>query len=63
MRIRRVFSILLCLVLATLCVPALSAGEEPATPEVDACGLRGYDPACGWQYVIMGSYPYEADGT
>ena len=64
MRIRRIFSILLCLVLATLCCPAFSAGEAPAaSPETDACGLRGYDPARGWQYVIMGSYPYEADGT
>ena len=64
MKIRRVFCILLCVALAALCCPALSSGEEPAAaPAVDACGLRGYRADCGWQYVIMGSYPYEADGT
>ena len=26
-------------------------------------GLRGYDKNDGWQYVRMGSYPCEADGT
>ena len=59
MRIRRVLSVLLCIVLAALWGPALSE-EDPA---VDACGLRGYETSRGWQYVIMGSYPYEADGT
>lgn len=25
--------------------------------------LRGYEKSAGWQYVQLGSYPYEADGT
>ena len=62
MRIRRVLSVLLCIALAALCGPALS-GEAPAGPAVDDCGLRGYETSRGWQYVILGSYPYEADGT
>ena len=44
-----------------LCVFCLSAA--PAETAVDACGLRGWDFDSGWQYVILGYYPYEADGT
>ena len=35
----------------------------PAESAVDACGLRGWDHDAGWQYVIMGYYPYEEDGS
>ena len=44
-----------------LCVFCLSAA--PAETAVDACGLRGWDFDSGWQYVILGYHPYEADGT
>ena len=30
---------------------------------MDDCGLRGWQPENGYQYVILGFYPYEADGT
>ncbi len=28
-----------------------------------AAGLRGYERGNGWQYVYLGEYPYERDGT
>ncbi len=37
--------------------------ELPQCTAVDACGLRGWDEFYGYEYVIMGYYPYEADGT
>ena len=56
------FSLILALVL--LCCFSISPAEDtdPAYT-VDACGLRGWDLNAGYQYVIMGYYPYEKDGT
>lgn len=53
------------LAVALFCVLFMPhAVNEASAPEgVDACGLRGWDPDAGYQYVIMGYYPYEADGT
>ena len=50
------------LVLIVLCGLSLfpAAGADPAST-VDPCGLRGWDLDSGYQYVIMGWYPYEKD--
>jgi len=40
--------------LLLICMLPLMAGAEE---------LRGYVKGIGYQYVLMGSYPYEADGT
>ena len=51
------------LALALLCAcwaaPAVSVLAEGYT--VDECGLRGWDLNAGYQYVIMGYYPYYVD--
>ena len=63
---RRAACLLLALLLAVLpgAAPAAKDAETPVYhPETDACGLRGFDSDSGYQYVIMGWYPYEADGT
>lgn len=50
------------LTLVLFCCAALcSAGTAETASTVDACGLRGYDAGTGWQYVVMGWYPYEKD--
>ena len=50
------------LVLIVLCGLSLfpAAGADPAST-VDPCGLRGWNLDSGYQYVIMGWYPYEKD--
>ena len=53
MRLKSIFLILLCLLLTT---PAGIAAE-------DASAVRGYSKAAGYDYVLFGSYPTEADGT
>ena len=41
---------------------AVSPAEAPdVSAGVDACGLRGWDLNAGYQYVIMGWYPYDKD--
>jgi hypothetical protein len=49
--------------LAVLLFPVISSGEAVLLVSSDPCGLRGWDPYAGWQYVILGYYPYEKDGT
>ena len=34
---------------------------EGYSATLDECGLRGWDPETGYQYVIMGWYPYYKD--
>ena len=41
---------------------AVSDAEETSYT-LDPCGLRGYNADAGWQYVVMGVYPYDKDGT
>ena len=54
--------VMFLLTLALVCVAALSpAGTAETASAVDSCGLRGWDLNSGWQYVIMGWYPYEKD--
>lgn len=60
MRLKTCFLFLLILVLVGSC--AVSGAEENSA-SVDSCGLRGWNLENGWQYVIMGYYPYEKDGT
>ena len=62
MRRRRAAAALLTLVLTVgLCLSAMPlTTSDAATAD---CGLRGWDEATGWQYVIMGRYPYYEDGT
>ena len=50
---KRVLVMLLALLLAVCCQPALA--EEAA--------LRGYSASDGYVYVALGQYPQEADGT
>lgn len=45
------------------CVFLFPAGMAETAYTLDPCGLRGWDPDGGYQYVIMGYYPYEKDGT
>ena len=59
LRLKKCFCVLLILILSAAC--AVAGAESVAA--VDACGLRGWDLSSGWQYVIMGYYPYEADGS
>ena len=52
------------LILSLLCAVFLATvPAAEAETAVDACGLRGWDPEAGYQYVIMGYYPYEKDET
>ena len=60
MNIRKNFTILLCAVMLSLCGAGSSAMAETG---VDDCGLRGWDLETGYQYVIMGYYPYYKDET
>ena len=53
MRQKSFLLILLCLMLA---LPAQIAAEDVSV-------LRGYSKAAGYNYVLFGSYPTEADGT
>ena len=50
------------LIVSLLCCCSFSPAEAPdAASRVDACGLRGWDLNAGYQYVIMGWYPYDKD--
>ena len=49
---KRLFPALCALLLL---IPAFASATAPA--------LRGYDEAAGYQYVAMGTYPQEADGS
>ena len=52
----------LFLVLTLLCCVFISpAGSAETASVVDSCGLRGWNLENGWQYVIMGWYPYDKD--
>lgn len=42
-----------------LCICFLTASATAA----NTADIRGYDKASGYQYVLLGSYPYEKDGT
>ena len=59
MKLKCFFAALLVLVL--LCCCAISPAEKSSL-KVDECGLRGWDLNAGYQYVIMGYYPYTKDG-
>ena len=60
---RKLISLLIILVLVSVC-PFSAAEQGPSASEmVDECGLRSWNQSAGWQYVIMGYYPYESDGT
>ena len=48
---KRLFAALCALLLL---IPALALADS---------AIRGYDRAAGYQYVVMGTYPQEADGT
>ena len=52
------FSLMMIMIAAVFAVTCAESGAA-----VDECGLRGWDLDSGWQYVIMGYYPYEADGS
>ena len=56
---KKIVSLLLVFLLLATVLPSL-AEDSPA---VDPCGLRGWDLQAGYQYVIMGYYPYEEDGS
>ena len=59
LKLKCFFAALLALVL--LCCCAMSPAEKSSL-KVDECGLRGWDLNAGYQYVIMGYYPYTKDG-
>ena len=48
------------IVLALLCSLCLLPASS-AFAETDPCGLRGWELENGYQYVIMGWYPYAKD--
>ncbi len=50
----------LVLLLAGSCTSSLA---ESAEVSLDPCGLRSWNLDAGYQYVIMGYYPYEKDGS
>ena len=60
MRIKHFIALLLT---AALLLSAAVSPAEEAAYTVDPCGLRGWDLNAGYQYAIMGVYPYEKDGT
>lgn len=60
--IRKIVLLLWVVLICALCLPSVSGTAESAYT-VDSCGLRGWDLNAGYQYVIMGYYPYEKDGT
>jgi len=43
--------------------PAAGFTEETVPVQIDPSGLRPWDLNMGYQYVIMGYYPYEEDGS
>lgn len=43
------------LLIVLMLMPALNAPAESI--------LRGYEKGAGYQYVLLGEYPYEKDGT
>ncbi len=51
----------LALLLSGLMLPCAGSGEDAAASAVDPCGLRSWNLASGYQYVIMGYYPYYKD--
>ena len=52
--VRRDFHIIVILLAAALLVFAASADAEE---------LRGYEKSGGYQYLLMGEYPYDSEGT
>ena len=55
---RNALTLVLALALLCSCLVAIPASSEVV---VDECGLRGWDLNAGYQYVIMGFYPYYID--
>lgn len=51
---RKLIVFLVCLLLAAFLLSCTASAEE---------GIRGYVKGDGWQYLQMGEYPYEEDGT
>ena len=54
-------SVLFLLLTLLCCVVISPAGSAETASVVDSCGLRGWNLENGWQYVIMGWYPYDKD--
>ena len=52
-------SLFILVLMLSLVFFSFSNAEQSCT--VDDCGLRGWNLENGWQYVIMGWYPYEID--
>ena len=61
LKLKSTLALVMILVLLFACCTASAPAEGTLT--VDECGLRGWDLNAGYQYVIMGYYPYEKDGT
>ena len=57
---KKTCALLLALVLLC-CTVIFPAATAESSVNVDECGLRGWNLENGWQYVIMGWYPYEKD--
>ena len=60
---RRIHSFLLALICLFPGCFTVTPSEGETGYAVDECGLRGWDLNAGYQYVIMGYYPYEKDET
>ena len=63
MKLKKIVSLLMVMVIAAVCSFSVAEEEPSSAVSVDECGLRSWNLKSGWQYVIMGYYPYEADGT
>ena len=61
--LKKVLSGLLLLVLLFCGCFLPAAAPVQAEASADSCGLRGWDLNMGYQYVIMGYYPYFMDST
>lgn len=61
--LKKMLSCLLLLVLLFCGCFLPAAAPVQAEDSVDSCGLRGWDLNKGYQYVIMGYYPYFMDST
>ena len=48
---------------ALMVLVSFASDAEETTYTMDPCGLRGYNADAGWQYVVMGVYPYDKEGT
>ena len=60
MRIKHLIALLTA---ALMVLVSFASDAEETTYTMDPCGLRGYDANAEWQYVVMGEYPYDKDGT